>query len=87
MTTNILLVGEYNMTVTTKIYENNQTAIPSEIRKKFNIGKNDLVEWSINEKGEPEIKFRKKTSFKDIRGKGKLDYKTNSVDLKKELYK
>ena len=75
------------MTLTTKIYENNQTAIPSLIRKKFNIGKNDLVEWSINEQGEPEIKFRKKTSFKDIRSKGKLDHTTNSTDLKKELYR
>lgn len=27
------------MVVTTKIYENNQTAIPSEIRKRFKIGK------------------------------------------------
>jgi len=72
------------MTVTTKIYENNQTDIPSEIRKKFNIGKNDLVEWSINEKNEVKIKFRKKVSFKDIRSKGKIGYKTNAVDLKKE---
>ena len=75
------------MTITTKIYENKQTAIPSEIRKKFNIGANDLVEWNINEDGKVEIKFRKKTSFQDIRSKGKLKQTTNSVDLKKELYK
>ncbi|MCC7561208.1 MAG: hypothetical protein KO253_00125 [Methanobrevibacter arboriphilus] len=75
------------MTVTTKIYENNQTAIPSEIRKRFKVGKNDLVEWSVNEKGKLEVSFRKKASFKDIRSKGRLDYKTNSVNLKKELYK
>jgi len=75
------------MTVTTKIYENNQTSIPSEIRKKFGIGKNDFVEWSINKKGKPEIKFRKKKNWEDIEGKIKLDYKTNSVDLKRELYK
>ncbi|WP_225370716.1 AbrB/MazE/SpoVT family DNA-binding domain-containing protein [Methanobrevibacter arboriphilus] len=49
------------MVVTTKIYENNQTAIPSEIRKRFKIGKNDLVEWSINEKGKLEVSFRKKS--------------------------
>jgi AbrB family looped-hinge helix DNA binding protein len=87
MTINIIYVGEYKMTVTTKIYENNQTAVPSEIRKKFNIGKNDLVEWFVNENDEVLIKFRKKVSFNDIKGKGKLDYKTNSTHLKKGLYK
>ena len=75
------------MTVTTKIYENYQTAIPSEIRKKLNIDKTYLVEWSINEKGDPEIRFRKKRNWKDIKGIVKLDYKTDSVELKKELYK
>ena len=75
------------MTVTTKIYENYQTAIPSEIRKKLNIDKTYLVEWSINEKGEPEIRFRKKRNWEDIEGIVKLDHRTNSVELKKELYK
>jgi bifunctional DNA-binding transcriptional regulator/antitoxin component of YhaV-PrlF toxin-antitoxin module len=75
------------MTVTTKIYENYQTAIPSEIRKKLNIDKSYLVEWSINEDGKPEIEFRKKKNWEDIRSIVKLDHKTNSVDLKKELYK
>jgi bifunctional DNA-binding transcriptional regulator/antitoxin component of YhaV-PrlF toxin-antitoxin module len=75
------------MTVTTKIYENYQTAVPSVIRKKLNIGKNDLVEWSVNKKGAIEVRFRKKVAWEDIEGKGKLDYKTNSVELKKELYK
>lgn len=75
------------MTVITKIYKNYQTAIPSEIRKKLNITKEDLVEWSINDDGEPEIKFRKKISLKDIKGSVKLGYKTNSTELKRELYK
>ena len=75
------------MTVTTKIYENYQTAIPSEIRKKLNIDKTYLVEWSINEKGEPEIRFRKKSNWKDIEGIIELEDKTNSVTLKRELYK
>jgi len=52
------------MTVTTKIYEKYQTAIPFKIRKKLNIDKNYLVKWSINEKGNPEIKFRKKRTGK-----------------------
>jgi len=75
------------MTVTTKIYENYQTAIPSEIRKKLNIDKTYLVEWSINEKGKPEIRFRKKRNWKDIKGIVNLDHETNSVELKRELYK
>jgi bifunctional DNA-binding transcriptional regulator/antitoxin component of YhaV-PrlF toxin-antitoxin module len=75
------------MTVTTKIYENYQTAIPSEIRKKCNISKDDLIEWSVNEKGKPEIRFRKKVKLSDVRGKGHLDYETDSVELVKELYK
>ena len=75
------------MSVTTKIYGNYQTAIPSEIREKLNIGKDHLVEWSIDEEGNPQISFRKKVKLEDIRGKGKLGYKTNSVELVKELYK
>ena len=44
----------------TKIYKNFQTAIPKEIRKRFDIDKNTVVEWFVNEKGETEVKFRKK---------------------------
>lgn len=75
------------MSVTTKIYNNFQTAIPSEIRKKLGIDENYLIEWSIDENNEPRIRFRKKMSFKDISGIIKLDHKTDSVELKKELYK
>lgn len=75
------------MTTTTKIYNNYQTAIPSEIRKKLNISKNDLVEWNINDDGKAELTFRKKISFKEIEGIVKLDHETDSVELKKELYK
>ena len=75
------------MSVTTKIYGNYQTAIPSEIRKKLNIGKDDLIEWSIDEEGNPQISFRKKMKLEDIKGCVKLGYETNSVELVKELYK
>ena len=71
----------------TKIYKNFQTAIPKEIRKRFDIDKNTVVEWFVNEKGETEVKFRKKRTLEDMEGIIKLDYPTNSVDLKKELYK
>ena len=75
------------MSVTTKIYGNYQTAIPSEIRKKLNITKDYVIEWSIDENGKPEIEFRKRVKLEDIRGSVKLGYKTDSVELKKELYK
>ena len=71
----------------TKIYKNFQTVIPKEIRKRFDIDKNTVVEWFVNEKGETEVKFRKKRTLEDMEGIIKLDYPTNSVDLKKELYK
>ncbi|MCC7553038.1 MAG: type II toxin-antitoxin system PrlF family antitoxin [Methanobacteriaceae archaeon] len=75
------------MSVTTKIYGNYQTAIPSEIRKKLNITKDHVIEWSIDENGKPKIEFRKKMKLRDIRGSIKLDHETNSVELVKELYK
>ncbi|MCL2156973.1 MAG: AbrB/MazE/SpoVT family DNA-binding domain-containing protein [Methanobrevibacter sp.] len=75
------------MTIETTVYNGNQTTIPSKIRKKHNIKPKDIVEWKENKEGKIEVSFRKKISFKDIKGKVKLDQKTNSVDLKKELYK
>ncbi|MDO5852020.1 MAG: AbrB/MazE/SpoVT family DNA-binding domain-containing protein [Methanobacteriaceae archaeon] len=75
------------MLATTKIYKNNQTVIPKEIRKKFNIDKNTIIEWDISKDGKPEINFRKKVSIDEMIGSIKLDYKTNAVELEKELYK
>ena len=71
---------------TTKIYKNYQTSIPKEIRKKFNITQDTIVEWGIDDKGEPTINFRKKVTVDDIIGIVKTDEQTNSVELKKELY-
>jgi AbrB family looped-hinge helix DNA binding protein len=45
--------------ITTKVYDNNQTAIPSEIRKMFKVQANDIVEWIVNENGEININFRR----------------------------
>ena len=70
----------------TKIYKNFQTAIPKEIRKKFNVDKNTIIEWGINEKGEVKINFRKKVNLEDIIDIVKTDEVTNSVELKKEAY-
>ena len=76
------MTGKY----TTKIYKNYQTSIPKEIRKKFNITQDTIVEWGIDDKGEPTINFRKKVTVDDIIGIVKTDEITNSVELKKEMY-
>ena len=71
---------------TSKIQSNYQTTIPKEIRKNYDIDNDTIVEWSINEKGNPEINFRKKRSFKNLAGAFKTKEKTNSVKLKRSLY-
>jgi len=45
---------------TSKIQSNYQTTIPKEIRKNYDIDKDTVVEWAINDNGNPEINFRKK---------------------------
>lgn len=71
---------------TSKIQSNYQTTIPKEIRKNYDIDNDTVVEWSINENGNPEINFRKKRNFKDLVGAFKSDEKTNAVELKRSLY-
>ena len=71
---------------TSKIQSNYQTTIPKEIRKNYDIDNDTVVEWAINENGNPEINFRKKINFKDLVGAFKSDEKTNAVELKRSLY-
>lgn len=71
---------------TSKIQSNYQTTIPKEIRKNYDIDNDTIVEWTINENGNPEINFRKKRSFKDLVGAFRTDEKTNAVELKRSLY-
>lgn len=71
---------------TSKIQSNYQTTIPKEIRKNFAVEKGMVVEWSINEKGRPEIFFRRKRDIRELKGLIKLNSPTDSVKLKKELY-
>ena len=71
---------------TTKLYKNNQTAVPSIIRDKFGVDGDTIIEWGINKNNEPIIKFRKKRNIEDIIGMIRLEEKTDSVKLKKELY-
>ena len=49
---------------TSKIQSNYQTTIPKEIRKNYDIDNDTVVEWTINENGNPEINFRKKETLK-----------------------
>lgn len=76
-----------NILATSKVYGNFQTSIPKEIRKNFNIDKNTILEWELNDEGKTVITFRTKRDIKNIVGAFSLDEKTNSVDLKKSLYK
>lgn len=71
---------------TSKIQSNYQTTIPKEIRKNYDIDDDTVVEWAINENGNPEINFRKKRNFKDLVGAFKSDERTNAVELKRSLY-
>jgi bifunctional DNA-binding transcriptional regulator/antitoxin component of YhaV-PrlF toxin-antitoxin module len=71
---------------TSKIQSNYQTTIPKEIRKNYDIDDDTVVEWSINNNGNPEINFRKKRNFKDLVGAFKSDERTNAVELKRSLY-
>ena len=71
----------------TKIYKNFQTSIPKEVRETFGVTQDTIVEWGIDENGKPEVNFRKKVTVDDIIGLIKTEEPTNSVELKKELYK
>ena len=72
---------------TSKIQSNYQTTIPKEIRKNYDIDDDTVVEWAINNNGNPEINFRKKRNFKDLVGAFKSDERTNAVELKRSLCK
>ncbi|MDZ4170850.1 MAG: AbrB/MazE/SpoVT family DNA-binding domain-containing protein [Methanobacteriaceae archaeon] len=71
------------MASTTKISNGFQTVVPSEIRKLFDIGPGDILEWKPTENG-AEIIFRKKVSFQDVAGMVKVE-PTDAVELKKKL--
>lgn len=75
-----------HMTITTRVYNTNQTTIPSKIRKKFNIKPDDVVKWEELEDG-VKITFEKKISIYDVTGiiKGDPKNPTNAVDLKKKM--
>lgn len=61
----------------TKMYKNKQTIIPSEIRDMFNVDEDTIIEWGVDEFGDPKINFRKKVTLKDVAGMVK---KENDVE-------
>ncbi len=71
---------------TSKIYGNYQTSVPKEFRKLFDVDKDSVLEWGVDDDGKPTINFRKKRDFKDLIGAFNLDEETNSVELKRGLY-
>ena len=70
----------------TKVYNNYQTAIPKEMREKFNIDKETVIEWGVNDDGTPRINFRKKVTVDDVLGMIDDDGTESSVELKRSIY-
>ena len=66
----------------TKLYKNNQTNVPQELIKKYNLSPGDILEWLDTGDG-AELRFRKKVTEKDIIGLVKEELPYNSVELKK----
>lgn len=70
----------------TKMYKNHQTLIPKKIREECNINEESILNWEKISDEEIKIKVRRKRDITELRGIGKLPYKTNSVELKRSLY-
>ena len=71
---------------TTKMYKNHQTLIPKQIREEYNINEETILTWEKLNEEEIKIKVRRKRKLSELKGIGKLPYKTNSVELKRGLY-
>ncbi|EKQ51544.1 MAG: looped-hinge helix DNA binding domain, AbrB family [Methanobacterium sp. Maddingley MBC34] len=65
----------------TKISRGFQTVVPAEIRKKFDVGPGDIMEWIPTDSG-VELRFRKKVNINDILGMVEGP-ETDAVELKK----
>lgn len=71
----------------TKVYKNNQTTIPSKVRKKLNISEDSVINWNLNSDNSITISVKsEKPSVKDLVGLGSSKEVTNAVDLKRGLY-
>ena len=74
------------MVVETKVYQKNQTTIPTVYTKKYNVEPGDIVEWEENKDGKFYVTFRKKVTISEMIGAGKKSKNTNAVKLEEELY-
>lgn len=74
------------MVVETKVYQKNQTTIPTVYTKKHNVKPEDIVEWQEDDDGRLYVTFRKKVSISEMIGAGKNSKNTNAVKLEEELY-
>lgn len=71
----------------TKMYKNKQTIIPSEIRNKFDVDEDTIIEWDVDEHGEPKINFRKKVTLNDVDGMIKKEnYVEGEWNIDKGVY-
>ncbi|KZX12333.1 AbrB/MazE/SpoVT family DNA-binding domain-containing protein [Methanobrevibacter oralis] len=71
----------------TKVYKNNQTTIPSKVRKELNISENSIISWDLNPDKTITISVKsEKPSVKDLVGLGSSKEVTNAVNLKRGLY-
>lgn len=71
-----------------RLYKNNQTTVPSIIRKELNIKQDSIINWELNSDNSVTIKINdEKTTLRDLAGIGKSNEKTNAVELKRGLYK
>lgn len=75
------ILGDF-MIPTTKISKSFQTVVPAEIRKKYNVKQEDIIEWIDGDDG-IKINIRKKITDEDILGSLTGNFKYNSVELKK----
>ncbi|MDI9437000.1 MAG: AbrB/MazE/SpoVT family DNA-binding domain-containing protein [Euryarchaeota archaeon] len=70
------------MTCQTKISKGFQTVVPARIRKRFQVGPGDIMEWIPTGDG-VELKFRKKVAIDDVLGMVE-EPETDAVELKKK---
>ncbi len=68
--------------IRTRISRGYQVVVPSEVRKKFDVGRGDEVIWVMNEGG-VRADFRKRSTIKNLVGLGKSGKKGSSVTMKK----
>jgi bifunctional DNA-binding transcriptional regulator/antitoxin component of YhaV-PrlF toxin-antitoxin module len=73
-------------TLRTKISRGYQVVVPSELRKRYNVGVGDEVLWEISKQG-VSVRLHKKPNLADIIALGRSGRRSSSVELKKRIQK